>query len=170
MADSPPFEDLLRQARRSAVHLETRDSYSTSDPAFIAWRTNGTVDPLITYRPWFDLIDSAGRRGVQIRRARIISEPVSDYIRFEHAITAQLNLAAGEDVRWLPRRRASDIALPGNDYWLFDGELAQLNHFTGGGESSGYETTTDRRLVALCAEAFEAVWARAIPHVDYLPS
>lgn len=28
---------------------------------------------------------------------------------------------AGEDVRWLPDRRTSDIALPGDDFWLFDG-------------------------------------------------
>ena len=28
----------------------------------------------------------------------------------EHEATAGLNVAAGEDVRWLPRRRVSDLA------------------------------------------------------------
>jgi hypothetical protein len=32
-----------------------------------------------------------------------------------------MNAAAGEDVRWLPRRRASDLALPGTDFWVLDG-------------------------------------------------
>jgi len=40
-------------------------------------------------------------RGVQIRRVRIVSEPVTDYIMFEHATTGS-NVAAREDVCWLP--------------------------------------------------------------------
>ncbi|MEO3840578.1 DUF6879 family protein [Streptomyces sp. B22F1] len=35
--------------------------------------------------------------------------------------------AQPEAVMWLPRRRASDIALPGNDFWLFDGRLVRWN-------------------------------------------
>ncbi|WP_438948653.1 DUF6879 family protein [Streptomyces atratus] len=54
-------------------------------------------------------------RGVRVLRARVVSEPVTEYIRFEHAIT-DANLRAGEEVRWLPRRRASTLALPGNDF------------------------------------------------------
>lgn len=34
------------------------------------------------------------------------------------------NVKAGEEVRWLPRRQASDLALPGNDFWLFDGSAS----------------------------------------------
>jgi hypothetical protein len=53
--------------------------------------------------------------GTQIRRAHIVSEPVTEYIRFEWAGT-QYNVTAGEDVRWLRRRLAWRIALPGNDF------------------------------------------------------
>ncbi len=60
---------------------------------------------------------AARRRGVIIRRTRIVSEPVSEYIRWEHEITSA-NAEAGEDVRWLPPRRASDLLLPGNDFWV----------------------------------------------------
>lgn len=60
----------------------------------------------------------ATARGVVVRRARIVSEPLSDYCRFEYDVTGPVNLAGGEEVRWLPRRRASDIALPGNDFWV----------------------------------------------------
>ncbi|MFD3613332.1 DUF6879 family protein [Streptomyces atroolivaceus] len=37
-------------------------------------------------------------RGVKVCRARTVSEPGIDYIRFEHAIT-DANLCAGEQVR-----------------------------------------------------------------------
>jgi hypothetical protein len=97
-------------------------------------------------------------RGVVMRRARIVSEPVTDYIRWEHAVT-RLNLDAGEQVRWLPRRQASDIPLPGNGFWLIDGRLAMFHFFTGDGDwaDPGFQVTEDRAAVQLCAAAFEAV-------------
>ena len=91
---------------------------------------------------------------------------MSDYIRFEWAGTG-LNIASGEDVRWLPRRQASRIALPGNDFWLFDRERVLFNHFTGDGRFAGHELTTDAEAVRLCGSAFEAVWSRATPHDHY---
>jgi hypothetical protein len=95
-----------------------------------------------------------------------VSEPVTDYIRYEHAGTV-VNLGAGEDVRWLPRRQASTIALPGNDFWLIDGRLVRWNHFTGDGASAPGEITDDPDAARLCADAFEAVWSRATPHDEY---
>lgn len=120
-------------------------------------------------RPWLALIAETTGRGVDVRRARIVSEPVSDYVRFEHHLTAA-NVAAGEQVRWLPRRRASDVALPGNDFWLFDEELIVFHHFDGNGELSpdgDEEVVTDPAVVKLAATAFESVWTRAVPHASY---
>ncbi|MGW7386740.1 DUF6879 family protein [Streptomyces sp. NPDC054794] len=100
-----------------------RDGYMRSDPRFVAWQSGVREDPADSdpgRRPWLRLVAELTGRGVEVRRARIVSEPVSDYIRFEHHLTVP-NVAAGEQVRWLPRRRASRLALPGNDFWLFDG-------------------------------------------------
>ena len=107
-----------------------------------------------------------------MRRARIISEPVTPYIRFEYDVTDSMNIAAGEQVRWLPRRRASDLALPGNDFWVFDDRLVHGSLLLrrrrhrprprGDGRS--------RPVIKLCAAAFEAVWERAIDHKDYRPA
>ena len=105
-----------------------------------------------------------------MRRARIASEPLADFIRFEFELTAPHNIAAGEKVRWLPRRQASDIALPGNDFWVFDDRLVRFGHFAGDGRFLDDETTADPDVVKLCASAFEAVWERAIPHEQYQPS
>ncbi|MBO3682337.1 DUF6879 family protein [Streptomyces sp. NEAU-YJ-81] len=165
------FADLLAGTRRSAVHLEMRDQYAVGDEAedyaaFLKTRVANT-DPAKSFWPeWLPLVADAVARGVVMRRARIVSEPVTDYIRYEHAITV-LNLRAGEDVRWLPRRHASDLALPGNDFWLLDGRLVQFHHFTGTGDWAGKEHTEDPDVVALCADAFEAVWQRAVPHEKY---
>lgn len=154
---------------RSAVHLEMRDSYIRDDPGFLAWQEGRTADAAAKYQTWTELMKEATARGVVVRRARIISEPLSDYCRFEYDMTDSVNLAGGEHVRWLPRRRASDIALPGNDFWIFDGTRGKFNHFTGEGASAGPEPVTDPRLVKLCADAFEVVWERATPHEEYKP-
>jgi hypothetical protein len=104
------------------------------------------------------------------RRARIVSEPVTPYIRFEYDVTRSMNIAAGEQVRWLPRRRASDLALPGNDFWVFDDRLVRFGHFAGDGTVTGHEMSGDPAVVKLCAAAFEAVWERAVDHEDYRPA
>ncbi|MGW6457063.1 DUF6879 family protein [Streptomyces sp. NPDC055078] len=169
----PGFNELLTAAQHSAVHLEMRDSYGVGDEAedFERWKRTGArdLDPTSEYwTPWVELIRQTVARGVVVRRARVVSEPVTDYIRYEHAGTV-VNLLAGEQVRWLPRRQASDIALPGNDCWVFDGETALFNHFTGDGNWSepGWEVRTEPSVARLTASAFEAVWDRGIPHNEY---
>lgn len=167
----PPFSELVAGCKHSALHLEMRDAYAVDNEKgpFAQWRAGFRHDPedrASWWRPWLDLIQETVSRGVVVRRARIVSEPVTEYIRFEHSNTFT-NIAAGEHVRWLPRRRASDIALPGNDFWLFDDRLVRWNHFTGDGTSAGQEISDDPAAIKLCSEAFETVWARAIPHDQY---
>jgi hypothetical protein len=164
----PSFAKLLADCHRSAVHLEMRDAYAVGYEAddFAGWRKTGRWDNPESWGPWMNLVSEAVARGVVMRRARIVSEPVTEYIRFEHAGTVN-NVAAGEQVRWLPRRRASDIALPGNDFWAFDDRLVLWNHFTGDGDLAGHELTDDPAVVKLCTSAFQTVWEWAIPHAEY---
>lgn len=169
MVRAPAFSELLAATKRSAVHLEMRDGYMATDPVYTAWRAGNKLDPAKEYEAWVDLVSGATRRGVQICRARIVSEPVSDYVRFEYEITDAVNTGPGEQVRWLPRARASDLALPGNDFWLFDNEVVRWNHFNGDGEWAGDEISEDAAHIRLCSTAFEAVWERAISHLDYEP-
>lgn len=169
MASETTFEELFGSATRSAVHLEMRDGYMLDDPSFIAWKHGRIVldDPESEW--WRDLVRSSTARGVEVRRARIVSEPLSDYVRFEYDVTATHNVKAGEQVRWLPRRQATDITLPGNDFWLFDGEVLLVNHFAGNGDWTDSETVANPAAVKLCASSFESVWERAIAHESYQP-
>ena len=165
----PPFEELIAGAQSSAVHLEMRDSYVPDDPSFIAWQGGPPYDRAEREVTWHGLIGGARARGVIVRRARIVSEPVTPYIRFEYDVTDSMNVAAGEQVRWLLRLRASDLALPGNDFWVFDDRLVRFGHFAGDGTVIGHELSDDPAVVKLCATAFGAVWERAIDHKDYRP-
>ncbi len=169
MEQAPPFDELMASAHYSAVHLEMRDFYTPRDPIFLDWKAGKQFDPVERMADWFRGRLSTIARGVVIRRARIVSEPLSDFTRHEFEITPQLNIPAGVQVRWLPRRRASDLALPGNDFWVFDDHTIRFGYFAGDGELVGHEVCRDPDVLKLCLSAFEAVWDRAIPHEDYRP-
>ncbi|KOG90292.1 DUF6879 family protein [Streptomyces varsoviensis] len=165
-----PVLEGLAKARRSAVHLELRDTYQPSDPEFIAWQNGKRLDPAADrstwWRPFLDVVTETTARGVVIRRARVVSEPVTDYIRYEYDVTFP-NVAAGELVRWLPRRKAADIGLPGSDLWMFDRESVLFTHFSGLGEVVDREWRTEPEVIRLVESAFESVWERATPHEEY---
>ena len=169
MASEPLSYALFRAAERSAMHLEMRDAYTPSDPDWLDWQAGNRFDPADReeWRSWFSLISATVARGVSVRRARIVSEPVTDYIRYEYGVTAGHNLAAGEQVRWLPRRNTAGLLVPPTDFWVFDEQVVLWNHFAGDGSWITEEKCYDPALARLCASAFGAVWERAIPHEEY---
>jgi len=169
----PSFSELIAGAANSAVHLEMRDGYMPRDPEYTAWRSGQPVTAVIElpeHNAWYRLVQAHAARGVRFRRARIVSEPLAEYIRFEYEMASVLNVPAGERLRWLPRRRASDLCLPGNDFWLLDERLVRFSYFAGDGEHIGDELSDDPAVVNLCTSAFEAVWDRAIDHDRYHPN
>lgn len=97
----------LTTFRREAVYLEMRDVYSTEieRDRFQTWLRGEPLDPEVEaewWRPWRELMKRNNEAGKKLRRLRIVSEPVTDYVRFEWLDAGQL-VRAGEDLRWLPR-------------------------------------------------------------------
>lgn len=165
--------EALAQARRSAVHLEMRDSYARDDPEFVRWQQGHRYDPDDRdswWRPWLDTVAETTGRGVAMRRLRVVSEPLNDYIRYEYDGTFA-HVAAGEDVRWLPRSRTGDLLLPALDGWVIDGETVILHHFDGEGRWTDpyVEVRHDRALAVLYMAAYEPAWERSVQHAEYRP-
>jgi hypothetical protein len=150
--------------------MELRDSYTPDDPDWLEWQAGQRFDPAERWSGWSDLVRSTVDRGVDVRRVRIVSEPVTDYVRFEYDVTAAHNVAAGERVRWLPRQKAPALLVPVSDFWVFDGQVVLWNHFAGDGSWAGEERADDPALAKSCAASFEAAWERAVPHEAYRPA
>jgi Family of unknown function (DUF6879) len=150
------------------VHLETRDAYTPDDPLYLGW-LEGKPVPEPALPDWYELVRAQVARRIRFRRARIVSEPLSPFVWFEHGMTSGMNIAAGEDVRWLPRRLTPGLCVPLCDFWVFDDRLVRFGYFAGDGTFLEHELSDDPEVVRTCAEAFEAVWLRAIPHADYRP-
>lgn len=122
VTEHPTFDELFARCRRSAVHLEMRDMYTPDDPVYLEWKAGVAINPVEQFRDWYDLVVATVRRGVEIRRARIVSEPISDFIRHEYEVTPVLNVPAGERPRgrsmrptalWAsPRTRGAGYVVP----------------------------------------------------------
>jgi hypothetical protein len=164
------LNSLVRGIKKSFVHLETRDSYGTEieQPHWAKWRRGEPDDS--DWLDWYlDVLRGHRAAGRTCRRARIVSEPVSEYQRWtiSHVDTF---IDAGEDIRYVPRPRLATICLPGSgDFYVFDDELVLFLHYAGTGLNVGFETTEDPQIVQMCREAFEAVWKLAVPFRDYRP-
>lgn len=104
--------------------------------------------------------------GIDQRRIKTIFEPASEYMRGAYVFASHL-VEAGEDIRWLPRRLASTLFLPGNDMFVIDGAFVMFNLHDGDSNPAGQQWDNDPELVKRCKDAFEAAWTVAVPHRDY---
>jgi hypothetical protein len=163
------FQDLLKTFKHSSVHLETRDAYGTEVelPHMAKWAA-GEPDDLEWLQDWCTTLCGHVAAGRTVKRARIVSEPLSDYQRWTLAIGHPM-VEAGEDVRFVPRRQVSELCFPGNDYYLFDDERAVFLHYAGSGLNNALTTTTNPATVEMCRKAFDQVWPLGIPYSEYKP-
>lgn len=162
------FPRLFCTCTSRAFHLETQDTYTVAEETesvrkFIAGEPD---DPEDWFDPWDALIRKVTGGGRLVQRARIVTVPHADYTRWLLAGTHD-NLAAGEDVRWLPRHLSDPKDAVTDDYWLIDDHTVAYTVFTPT-EFAGIAVTYDPRLVSLCTGVYERVWAAAIPHSSYI--
>ncbi len=77
------FDKLLTTFDHELAHLETRDAYGTAVelPHMAKWAA-GEPDDLEWLQGWCTVLREAVSAGKSVRRARIVSEPLSDYQRW----------------------------------------------------------------------------------------
>jgi hypothetical protein len=124
------FDEVFRTFERAAFHLEVEDSYHTPDESEPFQRfLRGEPDDFAWHRPWLDLVRGTTATGRRVERVRIVSVPHVDYTRWGLTV-APLNIAAGEDIRWLPRHLAAGMNLTSDDFWLIDDNRVVFTVFT----------------------------------------
>jgi hypothetical protein len=164
------FYSLFRTFHRTAFHLELKDSYHTPEEKEpFELFLQGKQDDFAWHQPWLKLVREARQGGNIMTRARVVTVPHSDYVRWGLAV-ASLNIEAGEDIRWLPRHLAEGIDFPAEDYWLFDESRVVFTVFEPDGRFAGGIETKDPAAINQCRVAHEKVWALAIPHAEYVSS
>lgn len=162
--------DLIDECQVEAFRLELRDDYASSAEreALDRWR-RGARDPADTQAStmggWLETVRHATSRGCPVRRVRVVTEPASDYVRFE-ATTVPLQAEAGEDIRYLPRHHPAVPDLPGHDFWLLDDQVVILA-FTEDGTPGPHQLDDDPAAVERHRQWRDVAWRHAIPYAAY---
>ncbi|MFJ9900216.1 DUF6879 family protein [Streptomyces sp. NPDC091280] len=165
-------DELFNQFERDAFHLELRDDYGSpvEDTPYARWQ-RGEPDDYAWLDAWTTLMKRVTGEGKAVRRVRVVTEPHSQYVRWEHSLT-HLNIEMGEDIRWLPRHLLPEeitFPLSGNDWWLYDDSLLAVGHFDPEGRVLGSEIVEAADVVTQCAGLRDQLWSLAIPHAEYKP-
>jgi hypothetical protein len=168
--DSEEFDQPFQTFEHSAFRLEALDRYAVpieeepvrrflaGEPVDLAWLT-----------PYLTLVQHARAAGKRFQRVRVVSEPLidNDYLRYEFAYYPH-TIAAGEEIRILPRYQAEALELPDRDFWLFDSRLVALMRFDREGHLHGVELTDDPQVVAHCCFWRDAALHHAIAFERYV--
>ncbi len=120
---------------------------------------------------WLDTIDRAQAAGCWMGRVHVVTEPLSDYMRFELTWGYQPNVTAGEDIHILPVAEGESWPdLPRYDYWLFDScELYRMHYADDdAGTWLGVEHVINPAEVVQAGAWRDIAWHHAIPWRDYV--
>ncbi len=126
------FERCFTDFRYTAFRLETLQNYSVGgekDP-FKRFMSDGFQGFSAAVYEWGDEIRAGIAAGRRYSRVHVVTEPLSDYLRFECACGYRLSVTAGEDIRILPVQEGDwPDGIPRLDYWLFDSHrLLKMNY------------------------------------------
>jgi hypothetical protein len=154
--DRAGFERLFDEFTTSAWRLEIQGTYDEAEereplrrfladePSDHEWMAD-----------WFKWVAELTAQGRRIGRVRVLTDPLTDYLRFELSFTG-LAVDAGEDIQLLDDRAARQLELPRDDFWLFDDRLVAVLRFGDTGVASA-EVIDDPHVV----DRYRAIQHRA---------
>ena len=157
----------FRDFHSSAFRLELHPVYTMPGEAdelrrFLA----GEKPPSGYHYGWLDTVASAMAAGKTMRRVRVVTRPLTDYVRYEFEWGFVYNVHAGEDIRILDVTGGPSPGLPDHDFWLFD-ESAVVNLlYRPDGTQIGRELVQDPDIAAYLRYR-DAAWQDAVPFRDY---
>jgi len=158
----------LKHFQRSAFRLETLPAYSMPQEAdMLAAFRRGEEVKLPDDHPWPALVRGATRTGKMMQRVRVVSHPLSVYLRFELTLFHR-SVEAGEDIRIASLDDHPSLAVCSQDFWLFDDAVVVVLKYDSDGRFLGAEGATDlghfraqREMARSCSMELSAYTARA---------
>lgn len=137
--------------------------------AFLAGRT---PQPHPGKREWMTLTGAAIRDSRRMQRVHVVTEPITDYVRFEVAWSYAYSVAAGEDVRIIPVPEGqpwpSEIGT--SDFWLFDDTELFTMHYDADSTWTGVEHRRDPAAASAACQVRDAALRCAQPWAAYVSS
>ena len=166
--DTEEFGRLFTSFEHTAYRLETLQRYDVAHEreSFAAFLAGHPVSRE-SKSEWVGVITDAVQAGKTMRRVHVVTEPLTDYLRFEMA-SYRWNWEAGEDIRILPVTEWPD--LPRRDYWLFDSRDLWAMEYDDDGRFLHAEQVDDAAEVVRSNYWRDKALSLAMPYPDYMRS
>ena len=131
--------------RRSAFRLETLAEYRVAqEEGELELYLAGKPMPAGSNSDWHRRLRDYFASGRYVQRVRVLTPPLSDYIRMEFDWGYVDNIViGGEDIRILDLSRTPDLGLPDWDFWFFDDEVVLKQIYAEDGTQLGREVLPD---------------------------
>lgn len=168
MTPGDQLRELLHSFTASSWRWECQGEYAVDAAAMQRWREGRQRDEM-ERRPWLDYIRTLVAEGKRFERVRLLTEPLTEYLRWLLAVT-YTNADAGEDIRWIGESDARELDAPGYDFYLFDDSRVAIMKFGPDKVRTGVEVIDDPAVVQEHRAFRDRVWPRAVSHADYYAS
>lgn len=163
------FHRSFRSYRHTARRLEPRDRYNTATGTddLVSQYLDGRLKDFSYMNRWTAEVRSGRAQGKLMQRVRIVTEPLSDYIRYTTSV-ARFNCAAGDDIHYLSRETARQLGIPEHeDVWIFDASWAMIINFNDDDQVVGYEREDGSADILQWLQHWDAAWHHAISRDDF---
>lgn len=170
LADGDEFVRAIRGCRRLVFRLETLQVYRGSgEDEWIAAFERGAPHPPPEPEQdeWEAMIRSMTAAGVLIQRVHVVTEPLTDYLRFELAWAYPPNAAAGEDVSIADATAGWPMGVARHDYWLLDDRVYD-GVYEPDGTWRGVRPQHGQAAIEAAQKSRLAALGAAVPLADFL--
>ncbi len=151
------FDGFWRTCTKSIFRLEALPEYRVEGDIenFEKYLAKGKSVIEITQdaQEWFAQLKRATEAGVDVRRVRVITEPLNDYVKYEMAFWRH-SVKYGEQFYFLPlgeyQSILNELDFQPEDFWMFDDKDVVVFHYSSQGEWIGEEVITETKFVKKC--------------------
>lgn len=161
----------LRTFRYWVFRLETLQAYADpveahSIAAFRRGDPERPADP--AEDEWTAMLREHRDAGRVQQRVHVVTEPISDYVRYELCWEYGPHAAAGEDIRIIPVTGAWPANVPSFDFTLVDSRLLFRLSYGPSGALLSVELVSDPANIAAACAARDAALHHAVPWSEYI--
>jgi hypothetical protein len=166
---SAEFNNLFTGFAHTAYRLETLQVYDVGyeDESYAAFLAGHPLPTDMAKDEWTAMLAAAAGDGKVFQRVHIVTEPLTDYVRYEIEWSYAPNVAAGDDVRILVGT-PEQFGLPDHDYWLFDSRDLWVMRYDSDGRFLHAEQVSDPAVVVDHNYWRDSALTRAMPYTEYL--
>jgi hypothetical protein len=168
LLDGDEWRAMFRQIQSEAWRLETLPQYLMPQESdeIEAFRAGRRIDPHTYSSPYVDDLKQLRNTGRRKGRVHILTQPLSEYLRFEFSRYYAPHALAGEDIRILDVTGRDNPLQGVQDFWLFDRATVVLMHYEDDGRQIGRELYEGDPAPYVAYQRIAE--AEAVPFLDYV--